>query len=463
MFSLLNYCAEGRDRATGVIWGVIVVLLVLTAGCVNIKADSSDKSFDEIVDKCTKPAVGKFVDINCIVRKIDDPAFCDFLDGKVRYTGPYKTTYFTKNDTEYCRLYLADSAKDESYCSKFSNDFEKTRCFLAVGKFKKDPFFCKNISEEYKSSCYLFLAKKSNSFDLSLCDELSSSNRLLCYSTKAKTSNNATICLKFDGEPQVYGCYSGIFDAKSISRCQIPGCDFDLMLREKKLGKNTINVNLCEFNQVIVIANVSDNDRENGKGQTVQMDEAYYLNESLLNMLDNSRGYFHNEACRIGIGMYEGSFEWCKESSECYLFTALRNNRVGTAECDKEANAHPSCYKGVAIRTRDVSVCLQLPTQDVRDVCALQLALKDRSYGVYGSSDNRYCKYAGSHADECYLEVYKETPEAQWNLSMCDSISRQIEAPNCYYTVAIDTRNVSLCSKTNNPEECSWRIKKMEK
>lgn len=155
----------------------------------------------------------------------------------------------------------------------------------------------------------------------------------------------------------------------------------------------------------------------------------------------------------------EGTF-WQRD---CYQDLALLKSdhnicKIVFQEEQKEHNLG-KCYAKIAAQTKNSAICDELTYYYDRDLC-----YTDFSDAVIASQDSSLCEKAGNRTSECYEKIAFNTqdsslcdltsyPDSCYSIiaqesvdeALCKKIRNIDWQSNCYYEVAILTKNPDLC------------------
>lgn len=124
---------------------------------------------------------------------------------------------------------------------------------------------------------------------------------------------------------------------------------------------------------------------------------------------------YYKESC------YSDLFEFYQYASVC--------ERVGD-----DLFYTDSCYKHMAIRKNDLSLCYKIKTQTQKDACQNSLAIKQLNVDLCEQIKEDY--YKGM----CYHEIGKSKED----ISLCEKSGPYKD--RCYWDIAVMDKNISYCN-----------------
>lgn len=147
---------------------------------------------------------------------------------------------------------------------------------------------------------------------------------------------------------------------------------------------------------------------------------------------------------------------------------AVIRNEFGLCEKINDIKMRDLCYNAIAHELNDTRVCERISSMRGRDICFMALATENWSHSFCDRvSDNCYddMDSDGCLKNVCYDSIYLETARRTGNISLCDGLIRSdYDRKTCYFLVAINTKNDSLCNLTHEniiPSCISYAQKEM--
>jgi hypothetical protein len=152
-----------------------------------------------------------------------------------------------------------------------------------------------------------------------------------------------------------------------------------------------------------------------------------------------------------------------EKKSECYGTLGQKMNRIDL--CQEASKAKKGnymadgCFKTLAEKSNDPTLCKNIEYEPSRDLCYLNIAVKTKNpnaclgmseeYGHYCTGrvtgNPEECEYAGRHKDLCLAD----SAETSGNSQVCEKLEGYLKE-QCYEGVVRTTGDESLCEKIPN-------------
>ena len=165
-----------------------------------------------------------------VAKTLGDVNICNNLDGR---------------DRGYCQADLAEVLKDKSICEKIELQEPKEKCYISSAGILKDETLCFKLKERNKSQCYLAVAKGKK--DPILCEQIYSPGdcwmpnyRHDCYSALSLDLKDPNLCEKIECKHVRDRC----FNLLATSQLDIGLCEKIETESEKTECKSYINMRI---------------------------------------------------------------------------------------------------------------------------------------------------------------------------------------------------------------------------
>lgn len=351
---------------------------------------------------------------------------------------------YTPKSIDFCR----DIEKDSSYFLQS----EILICYINYGKINGSA----NCNEEEKNLCDIGIAVKTN--NLSYC------NNYFCYFGFGINVRNSSMCSLFNSSEDTRYCLLG-FAIKNI------------------------DTNLCKtlvYEENVTtpkMPNFASANYDDTRMNTFESDYCYFeiarltKNETVCHWLDSPV----KEECVYTIALDKGYLNLCDESGEnridcrrkVILRNAMREQKV--EECYKAGDFDydmAECAVTIAVKTKDPSVCEQLPKGfgSVQEDCYYKLALSTGDINLCDKADNVGCYQMLTSKDD--YEACGNLPQDASMYCYANFLCNISDlGPGCYnelenrysevITRALSENNSLICEELGNVKQiCYYKFAK---
>ena len=171
-----------------------------------------------------------------------------------------------------------------------------------------------------------------------------------------------------------------------------------------------------------------------------------------------------------------------RSRGECYTYLAVKNKNETICNSIEVSADKQLCILSVAIEKKDLSLCKLLVSNETRDSCEnkINCELKPIECGISDckSETDLYersncfsilavsqknisiCNYVESSITllDCIVNVLSELNET--SLSLCDQLINSKSKEACLATIAVNTKNTTICSQIKDEFYKNWCLGK---
>jgi hypothetical protein len=183
----------------------------------------------------------------------------------------------------------------------------------------------------------------------------------------------------------------------------------------------------------------------------------------------NEIGGYAGEHCIIAVAYTQNNPFLCEEITDSEVRDLCYNDlayfREAPEHCEKVMEDRGDCYYDLALKTKNHSFCEKANAGKKECISATnnnnaELCLSGTGYPLcikaVQEKNTEWCEGYDYVKDSCYYDVATDTLDG----SVCGKITLDEEMKNtCYYKIATETNNVQYCTRmSENKENCIAQI-----
>lgn len=333
------------------------------------------------------------VDRGCLSEQVSSLEQCQEYEDGVVYEGAGRTRRFDAGDVSSCKRAFVKRNADPDLCSQSLEEGLKQQCWAVYAERSKSPETCTEapLEEELEQRCWSVHIERNKSPELCTA----APNTTECRLRYASRQNLEDAC---DNTRNRIAC---LYERLNISADAISTTDYTL----------------CK----------------------IYADPSVYTGEEW------------KDRCLTGLAVHRQDLPLCEQvetelqREECYIDVARTDPSVTLSDCDAGGQVWPACYRSIALRENDSSICQELPTSH-QENCFRPIAESTGNISVCTQIEGR------QQSVSCANNVANNIPEDEYTYSFCETWSSfeavdNSDTDRCFYEVGTRTMNVDACNQ----------------